>query len=504
MEKKNYNLEIFFESIKKSFCIFSKDNITFEEVKQKTIKEFKIPKEFEKDMTFTINIRNRPITLFNDFQILNNCEEMTKNYFYLKIFLNINNNNYIYDSSSNKKKLDIKIRPFTSNQFSIISNNKNSFNSKNIEKKYIEEIKYLKEELEKGSNDKGNKGDFDIRKFDEKYRDLCNKNNILEKKIFELENENKTLKIEIKNKKNNLDNISLENRINNNSIKEMELIISKLMEEHENNMIREFNGLKNTVDIMQKHQKIFYDKYGSVDKYNQVNLDYKDDKDDDNFELLRDDKKLKIDNNKFGKNEKNIINNDNFNILNNINNMNNSIIKRNINFYDEVDKNSKSFDISKNKNRDEGNQKNSLIKEIKNSFFENNRIINDMVIKKRSNNINIELNNDNNSNIEKINLKNQNNIFNYNKINKDILDEDLYNLESSSDIKSDIKKFQNKNESNIDKNNFITKEDKRKNGKNNLNNYEFNDKNNTPGGITERKDKNSFKKQDINITPSGK
>lgn len=200
MDKKNYNLEIFFESIKKSFCIFSKNTISFEEVRQKTIKEFKIAKEFEKDMRFTINIRNRPITLFNDIQILNNCEEMTKNYFYLKIFFNINNNNYIYNSSCNQSKLDKNIRPYTANQFSIISFN-NLSNNKNLEKKYIEEINILKEELEELKNGKNNKGEFDIRKFDEKYRDLSNKNNILEQKITELENENKTLKIGEKKKK---------------------------------------------------------------------------------------------------------------------------------------------------------------------------------------------------------------------------------------------------------------------------------------------------------------
>ena len=104
MEKRNYNIDVFFESLNKSFCIFSKNIITFEEVRQKTIKEFKIPKEFEKDMRFTINIRNMPITLLNDIQIINNYEEMSKNYYYLKIFFNINNKNYIYNSSSNEKK----------------------------------------------------------------------------------------------------------------------------------------------------------------------------------------------------------------------------------------------------------------------------------------------------------------------------------------------------------------------------------------------------------------
>ena len=205
MNKKNYNLETFFESQKKSFVILSKNKITFDEVKQKAIKEFRIPKEYEKDMRFTIKIRNRPITILSDAQILNNFEEMSKNNYYLKINFNINNNNYnfnnnyIYQSSKIPiNKYNQKMRPNTVNNFSIVSNIKN--NDKNLnednnnENKYKEQIEQLKEELEKLKSEKSNKGEFDIRKFDEKYRDLSNKNNILEQKITELENENKTLK----------------------------------------------------------------------------------------------------------------------------------------------------------------------------------------------------------------------------------------------------------------------------------------------------------------------
>ena len=136
MDKKNYNLEIFFESQKKSFVILSKNKITFDEVKQRTMREFRISKEFEKDMRFTIKIKNRPITILNDIQILKNFEEMSKNNYYLKIIFNINNNNYIYHSSKAPiVKFNPKMRPHTVNYFSIISNIKNNNNeSVNIDK----------------------------------------------------------------------------------------------------------------------------------------------------------------------------------------------------------------------------------------------------------------------------------------------------------------------------------------------------------------------------------
>ena len=562
MDKKNYNLEIFFESLKKSFCIFSKNSVTFEEVRQKTIKEFKIAKEFEKDMRFTINIHNRQITLFNDIQILNNFEEMTKNYYYLKIFFNINNNNYIYDSSNNQKKKDINIRPYTSNQFSIISNNNNKANNKNLEKKYIDEINKLKEELEKVKNEKYNKAEFDIRKFDEKYRDLSNKNNLLEQKITELENENKTLKIGKMNKKISNENISIENKIDNGNLKEIENIFSRLMGEHENNIMREINGLKNKIDIMQKDQKKFYANHKNIDIKYSINNN-KDDKDDndDNFELFKDDKIIhsqrdNIEDNNIFKSEQNLINidkkkennklnnlnlDDNFDILDNLdnmsednknikieynedkdddkepvsNNMNNAKIKRNINYYDEDEKNSKSFDISKNKikiNQNQGNEKNDIIKEIKNSFLENKK--NNFIIKKNSNYMNTEQNYSKytgpsqNDIVDKMKIKNQKHIFNYTNINKDISDEELINYDSSSDINTDIKKLKDKNmvnSSNSQKNFLVKIDDKKRNGINNINNFVYNGV--TPGGdginIMEQK-KNSFKKNDNSITPTGK
>ena len=86
-------------------------------------------------------------------------------------------------------KYNPKIRSHIVHYFSIISNIKNNSDSNNLEEKnnleeqYKEEIKQLKEEIEKLKNEKTNKGEIDIRKFDEKYRDLTNKNNVLEQKI---------------------------------------------------------------------------------------------------------------------------------------------------------------------------------------------------------------------------------------------------------------------------------------------------------------------------------
>ena len=108
MEKKNYNIEIFFESQKKSFVILSKDKITFDEVKSRTIKEFNIPSEYEKDMRFSLMIKNRPTTILNDYQIMKNFEEISKNNFYIKINFSINNSNYVCQSPKIKYKKNKK------------------------------------------------------------------------------------------------------------------------------------------------------------------------------------------------------------------------------------------------------------------------------------------------------------------------------------------------------------------------------------------------------------
>ena len=173
-------------------------------------------------------------------------------------------------------------------QFCIISKNKNnSMNNDDIdETKYQEEIKKLKEEIEKLKSEKNyTKGDIDIRKFDEKYRDLSNKNNELEQKITELENENKTLKIgHYKNTSN--DNI-LENTSDGDPHpKDIEKLLRKIIGEHEENMIREIMGLKNTVSIMKRQQKKIYNKIMGEEN-NEDNDDNNDD--DDNYEILKDD-----------------------------------------------------------------------------------------------------------------------------------------------------------------------------------------------------------------------
>ena len=230
MEKKNYNIEIFFESQKKSFVILSKDKITFDEVKSRTIKEFNIPSEYEKDMRFSLMIKNRPTTILNDYQIMKNFEEISKNNFYIKINFSINNSNYVCQSTKVKYKKKQKIEK--KEQFCILANIPQK-DDKKENNNYIEQIKKLKNEIIILNNEKNKKSDFDIRKFDEKFRDLNNKNNDLEQKIFELESENKTLKIK-QSKTNSLDfEKNNSNNNNDNLIKKIEKIFSKLISEHD-------------------------------------------------------------------------------------------------------------------------------------------------------------------------------------------------------------------------------------------------------------------------------
>ena len=273
MEKKNYNIEIFFESQKKSFVILSKNKITLDEVKARTIKEFNIPEEFEKDMRFSITIKNRLTTISNDFQIMKNFEEISKNNFYLKIVFAINNNNYIYQPQSklNNKNKNKNQKIEKNEEFTIIAKTSN----KKGDIKYIEEIKKLKEEIEKLKNEKNKKPDFDIRKFDEKFRDLNNKNNDLEQKIFELENENKTLKLN--QSKNNVEIIDNSENKNNNDIliKRIQKVFSKLINEHDKKIIKEINEMKIKLDTLSKGQNIFEGK-------RQLNKN----ETDNNFELL--------------------------------------------------------------------------------------------------------------------------------------------------------------------------------------------------------------------------
>ena len=579
MNKKNYNLEIFFESQKKSFVILSKNKITFDEVKQKTIREFRIPKEYEKDMRFTIKIRNRPITILNDAQILNNFEEMSKNNYYLKINFNINNNNfnnnYIYQSSKSPiNKYNQKMRPNTVNAFSIISskiNDKNENEDKNNENKYKEEIKKLKEEIEKLKSEKSNKGEFDIRKFDEKYRDLSNKNNILEQKITELENENKTLKTGINKNTVFTDNLLFENTFENDSmIKEIEKIVSKLISEQNENIIKEINGLKNSVEIIQKEQKNFYGKFKALDENSEffkpdkaIEIIQNDegekninDKDEEKINLNNNDKITNKNNSKKNKTINNINSDDNFEDLDNIadiimndkeednkncnfqnsnsnnnkeeekeqnskeqNSNNSKDVKRNINFYEEDEKNSPQSKFKKIEKKEK--DKKSLIKEIKDSFMENN---NNIILKNKKN---LKIDMDNKKEIEKayskytasskkktsekMKISNKKKVFNYSNINtnKDI-SAYLINWDSSSEINSYFKKLNSESRvdtSNSHKNMFVNIEDKKKNNSNNLNKFLYNDKSLTPTGvnnISDRTEKNSFINKKESITPNGK
>ena len=288
MEKKNYNIEIFFESQKKSFVILSKNKITLEEVKTRTMKEFDIQPEFEKDMRFSIILNNRLITILNDYQIMKNFEEMSKNNFYLKINFNVINNNYIYHSLSSNSINKIKIKNKKQKiekkeQFSIIA----QIPIKSGDNKYIEEIKKLKEEIEKLKSEKNNKPEFDIRKFDEKIRDLNNKNNDLEQKIIELENENKTLKINLsKNilEDDNLDNLNKKD--DNILINQIEKIFKKIIKEHDNNIKKEISDIKDKMDSFINGKNIINN--DNKDKINKINNN-----NDNNFELLNDNKEDK-------------------------------------------------------------------------------------------------------------------------------------------------------------------------------------------------------------------
>ena len=274
MEKKNYNIEIFFESQKKSFVILSKDKITFDEVKSRTIKEFNIPSEYEKDMRFSLMIKNRPTTILNDYQIMKNFEEISKNNFYIKINFSINNSNYVCQSPKIKYKKKQKIEK--KEQFCILANIPQK-DDKKENNNYIEQIRKLKNEIKILNNEKNKKPDFDIRKFDEKFRDLNNKNNDLEQKIFELESENKTLKIK-QSKTNSLD--FEKNNLNNNNdnlIKKIEKIFSKLISEHDKNMHKEIDEMKTKMNEIINGQKILLDNYKPK---NNNNLN------DNNFEIL--------------------------------------------------------------------------------------------------------------------------------------------------------------------------------------------------------------------------
>ena len=440
MEKKNYNIEIFFESKKKSFVILSKNKITLEEVKSRTIKEFNIPSEYEKDMRFSVMINNRLITLLNDYQIMKNFEEISKGNFYLKINFNINNNNYIYQSPSSSSISKLKNKNKKQNiekkeEFSIISKMQNNSG----DNKYIEEIKKLKDEIEKLKNENNNKTEFDIRKFDEKYRDLSNKNNDLEQKISLLENENKALKMKQSKNFFDDDNTDVINHNNDNDnyndntlIKKIEKIFTKLINEHDNNIRKEISDMKNKMDAILNKQKDLF----NIQKVNKK-------QNDNNFELLNDN----IDNNEIVKNiteqkgeeKDNNINNNIVDILeeSNENNMINKInkdkvnsfinlkndnnnsddlknlenisenrtennitiknitdfnienkkedntylnpkVKRNINFYEEEEENqksSKSFDISDKTKKKLEPKEQNTFKDIKNNFLENNKNI---------------------------------------------------------------------------------------------------------------------------------
>ena len=393
MEKKNYNIEIFFESQKKSFVILSKNKITLEEVKSRTIKEFNIPSEYEKDMRFSVMINNRLITLLNDYQIMKNFEEISKGNFYLKINFNINNNNYIYQSPSSSSIMKLKNKNKKQNiekkeEFSIISKMPNNSG----DNKYIEEIIKLKDEIEKLKNENTNKTEFDIRKFDEKYRDLSNKNNDLEQKISLLENENKALKMKQSKNFFDDDNTDVINHNNDNDnyndntlIKKIEKIFTKLINEHDNNIRKEISDMKNKMDAILNKQKDLFN-YKKVNKM----------QNDNNFELLNDNN----DNNEIVKNiteqkgeeKDNNINNNIVDILeeSNENNMINKINKDKVNsFINFKNDNNNSDDLKNLENISENRTENNItIKNITDFNIENKKEDNTYLNPKVKRNIN--------------------------------------------------------------------------------------------------------------------
>ena len=533
MEKKNYNLEIFFESQKKSFVILSRNKISFEDIKQKTMREFNISKEFEKDMKYSISSNDKIIIIQNDSQILKNLEEISKNNYYLKLIFNINNNKYIYNPPKNSGKINTKIRPNKVCDFFISANNNILINKKSDDKKYIIEIKKLKEELEMFKSVKIDKGEFDIRKFDERYRDLINKNKILEQKISELEKENQTIKIE-KNKTNFIDNLSFEKNFDNDYlIKEIEKCVSKLIGEHDNNVITQIVELKSAVDVILKEQKTFNDKFDNKDNFN-LFIQKDDDFENEKKFLNNNNKVNKIDIiRKNNKDNNNILFNNEFN--NNINdkinlvniddnsydldnlaeiinqnekdsankkennkkkNIDNKNIKKNINFYDdeEDEKNSKSSNsLKKNK------ESNNLIKELKNNFLDDNkkRIDNNIILR---NNLDSKKSNKNyytkytDPNIKK-KISNQKKIFNKSK--PDLSEDEIINYDSSYEMYSEFKNTKSKLNSSNSQKNLLSKMNKKAN-KLSLN---------TPSAVftSDKNKKNSFVSiKKVDTTPNNK
>ena len=479
MEKANINLEILFESQKKSFVILSKNKISFDDIKQKTIKEFNIPKEFEKDMRFTISINNRQITLINDIQISKNLEEVSKNNYYLKIFFNVNNKNYKYTSS--KKvfiKTNKKIKPYKVNNFYIISKNKKLLSSdeNKTNDKYEDEIKKLREEISKLKNEKITKGEIDIRKFDEKYRDLNNKNNILEQKITELVNENKTLKIKKSKRKFETD-LSSENMSDNDFlIKEIKQHVSKLLGEHETNIIKEISQLKDTVDLILKEQKALSDKinitnFKNIEDNNEITP-----KEEENINDIKKDKNDVI-NDKKNINEKEIKKDiiiKDFNILNDDKNTDNNIQNEiDNNNQNEIDKNNQNEIDNNNQNEIDNNNQNEIDKNNQNEIDNNNQneidINNEEKIDKNNSNNNVDENDFNNDD------KNDNNFENLDHLAEILNDVNETNKNFKS-VNLDIKKDEENKEviiDNINKSidriiNYYNNEEDEKNSKSSI------------------------------------
>ena len=447
MEKKNYNIEIFFESQKKSFVILSKDKITFDEVKSRTIKEFNIPSEYEKDMRFSLMIKNRPTTILNDYQIMKNFEEISKNNFYIKINFSINNSNYVCQSTKIKYKKKQKIEK--KEQFCILANISQK-DDKKENNNYIEQIKKLKNEIIILNNEKNKKPDFDIRKFDEKFRDLNNKNNDLEQKIFELESENKTLKIK-QSKTNSLDfEKNNSNNNNDNLIKKIEKIFSKLISEHDKNMYKEIDEMKTKMNEIINGQKILLDNYKH--KNNNNNLNYN------NFEILNYDAETEKSlfaektENKDDKINKiiDIVNIDTENKINNEKNVDNNMDK-NTNKSNEKDLSNNYINLDNTYNNCENlsNIKDKIEEKEKKEIEEKIKQIDNIEFNKEKHIDNIDINKDSKtSDFSNLNLKIKRNInFNDNEL--------LLNSKSFEDSTKIKIKYEKKNTFKEIKNSFL-------------------------------------------------
>ena len=373
---------------------------------------------------------------------------------------NDENNNIISNNTYNIKSNNNNLKNYENKETIMNSNNINSFND-NLNKKSKSNIQNIGKKVSTNGNNYNIENNFD----DKNYKLKNDNNNIIEVKSdlekyknISFNNGNNNY-----NTKTNIDSNIYNSKTLNNILKNSEYNFDK----NKNYIINQMKNEKNTInDSKNEFEKLKNDDdifpLNFLDKYQENNNE--------NYEISNFDNNNKILNNNNDNNNNFIENRNKFNIIDKNLENNNINLKNDEN---KFEKNNQSFNISNNINNKINIINNIKNDNIKNNFDNSKKNYSINNNEKKSDNIIKEINDKSVQIMDDI-YKINNNLENYNNriINKKIK-ENIFNIKNNKKAKSNLfsKKQNNLNWENINKTNIKSNDNNKLLNKNKSNNF---------------------------------